>query len=213
MTRHDRSGTTVLVFAKAPKPGHAKTRLIPVLGAAGAARLQAAMTRHALDVACRAGVGDVQLWCTPSHRHPAFIELGTNCALSLHTQCSGTLGDRLRDGHDSAFERYRQVLIIGTDCPALTEPLLQAVASDIARHDALLVPAEDGGYVLLALSRPCPEVFSGIDWGSGQVLEQTLERLRANRRRFCVYESLWDVDRPEDLERVRRSMPHLVDDL
>jgi len=211
MTRHDKSGTAVLVFAKAPEPGHAKTRLIPVLGTAGAAKLQAAMTRHILDVACRSRVGDVKLWCTPSIDHPVFVDLGASCELSLHTQCDGTLGDRMRHAHDDAFEHYRRALFIGTDCPALSVSVLQAVAIDIARHDALVVPAEDGGYVLLALSDPCSAVFAHIDWGSDRVLEQTLLQLRAHRKTYLVYAPLWDVDRPTDLERLRRDMPHLVD--
>ena len=200
----------VLIFAKAPEPGLAKTRLIPVLGAAGAARLQAAMAEHAIAAACGAGLGDVHVWCTPSAEHPFFVACRTRWSVEGHTQHGDTLGERLRVAHDFAFARYRRVVIIGTDCPALTAHGLHAAAGDLAHHDALIIPAEDGGYVLLALSRPCPEAFAGIDWGSERVLAQTLRQLRASARTIGLHQPLWDVDRPEDLARMRSQMPQFV---
>jgi rSAM/selenodomain-associated transferase 1 len=200
----------IVVFARAPEPGQAKTRLIPALGPLAAARLQANMTRHALASACRANVGEVQLWCSPQAQHPHFQECATRFRVTLHTQHGADLGERLQHAHDSAFARCDRVLIMGTDCPALIDSVLREAACDIARHDALIIPAEDGGYVLLGLSRPCKNAFHAIAWGSAQVCEQTLQRLEASGLAPCVYGPLWDVDRPDDLARLETFAPELL---
>jgi glycosyltransferase A (GT-A) superfamily protein (DUF2064 family) len=99
---------------------------------------------------------------------------------------------------------------MGTDCPLLTASMLRAAASDIARHDAAVIPAEDGGYVLLGLGRPCPDAFRDIAWGTAHVYEQTLQRLRATGRTCTVHAPLWDVDRPADLLRLKAFVPELL---
>ena len=202
----------MLIFARAPEPHAAKTRLIPALGAQGAASLQAAMTELAVSCAARSGVGDLQLWCTPSYEHASFARLAQSNQIALRSQCGATLGERLRYAHDVALGSYEAVLIMGTDCPALTPDLLQQAVSDLAELNAVIVPAEDGGYVLLGLSRRCPEVFDKIDWGTERVLQQTLSQLQNAECFYRVYPTLWDVDRPQDVERLRRSMPGLVPD-
>jgi rSAM/selenodomain-associated transferase 1 len=200
----------LLVFARAPEPGRAKTRLIPALGAAGAARLQARMTQQVLASAGEAGVGDVELWCTPSADHPFFQHCAQRWPLRLRTQTGADLGARLRAAHDRTFAHAGRIIIVGTDCPTLSAPLLQAVSDEMTHHDAVIVPAEDGGYVLLALSRPCPEAFVNIEWGSATVFAQTLRRLRQRARSVFVHAPLWDVDRPEDLPRLQSVLPHLL---
>ncbi len=203
----------VLVFARAPEPGHAKTRLIPALGREGAARLQAAMTLRAVAAASEAAVGEVQIWCTPTADDPFFARCTKGRGLTLYTQQGTDLGARLRHGHDTAFEHYPGVLIMGTDCPLLTANELRAAARDIARHDAVIIPAEDGGYVLLGLSRACPNAFRDIAWGTEQVYEQTIERLREAGCTRAVHPPLWDIDRPEDLPRLRSLLPQLLEEV
>ena len=204
------SKTVVLVFSRAPEPGGVKTRLIPTLGASGAARLQGAMTNHAVSVARRASLGDIELWCAPSSEHPGFAGFADIDRLTLHTQHGDTLGERLQYGHDLAFSRYGAILIMGTDCPALTEGLLQRASMDLNEADAVVIPAEDGGYVMLGLSQACCAVFRDIDWGTERVFGQTVQRLKGCGMRQLVYPPLWDVDRPQDLERLRAYMPQLV---
>jgi rSAM/selenodomain-associated transferase 1 len=200
----------ILVFARAPVPGKAKTRLAAAIGARQAAVLQQRMTQQVLSTACRASNGPVALWCTPSTRHPFFRACREQFGLTLHRQHGGDLGARLIAAHNRAFRRYARVLVIGTDCPILDLHTLRAAAADLDRNDAVLVPAEDGGYVLLGLARPCAEAFVDIDWSGPQVSAQTLERFRAAGVTCRVRNALWDVDRPQDLVRLARLMPHLT---
>jgi hypothetical protein len=116
----------------------------------------------------------------------------------------------LRYAHDAAFGAHRRIVLIGTDCPMLTVEHLIRAASSLDDHDAALVPAEDGGYVLLGLSQPCPRAFAAIDWGSDRVLAQTRARLAQAGLRVRVADPLWDVDRPQDLDRLRQCLPALV---
>ncbi|MCC6532938.1 MAG: TIGR04282 family arsenosugar biosynthesis glycosyltransferase [Burkholderiales bacterium] len=213
MIRCAESRLAILVFARAPEPGRAKTRLIPLIGAEAAARLQARMTASVLAAAQASGAGEVQLWCTPSREHEAFQCHRNDASLSLHSQRGDSLGERLRQAHDVAFRDHQRVVMIGTDCPALGGRELRAAGESLLHHDAHIVPAEDGGYVLLGLSRPCPALFEGIDWGTASVLAQTLERIRGLALSCRVSEPLWDVDRPEDYRRLTRLLPRLAEGL
>ncbi|MGH8636291.1 MAG: TIGR04282 family arsenosugar biosynthesis glycosyltransferase [Burkholderiales bacterium] len=203
----------LLIFARAPVPGRAKSRLIPSLGVEGAALLQQRMTRRVLATATAAGVGTVFLWCTPSARHPFFVACRAAYDVALRTQSGADLGQRLLGAHDRTFRSYARLLVIGTDCPMLSSPDLHAARTELRRSDAVVIPAEDGGYVLLGLARPCPEVFRNIDWGSARVLEQTLAGLRENGRSWRLLPPLWDVDLEEDVVRLAACLPDMVADL
>jgi glycosyltransferase A (GT-A) superfamily protein (DUF2064 family) len=100
---------------------------------------------------------------------------------------------------DSALRRSPAALLVGTDCPALTPRILRRAAAVLARADAVFVPAEDGGYVLVGLRRFAPGVFVDIDWGTDRVWAQTRRRLQAQRLRWTGLPPLRDLDRPEDL--------------
>lgn len=197
----------IAVFAKAPLPGYAKTRLIPALGARGAARLQRALLRQAVRTALSAGLGKVTLWCAPDARHPAFRALHAVFGLQCRPQVQGDLGERM--AHAFTQQGAQPLLLIGSDCPALTAGHLRACADALrSGNDAVLLPAEDGGYVLIGLRRAQPSVFADIRWGSCCVLEQTRERLRQAGLCWHQGEPLWDVDRPEDLGRLDEEMRH-----
>jgi uncharacterized protein len=182
----------IIVFARAPVPGEAKTRLIPRLGAWGAARLHARLTRHALRTALAAGTR-VELHGT--RRHSFFRALG----VPFRLQRGRDLGERMRH----ALARARgPTLLIGTDCPMLAPAdLRRALRWLRAGCDAVLAPAEDGGYALIGLKRPLPGVFENVPWGGPQVYARTVERLAG--RRWRALRRVWDLDRPEDLERLR----------
>lgn len=207
------AGLALLVFARAPIAGTAKSRLIPRLGAEGAARLQERMTRHVLANASAAGVGAVTLCCTPSLDHPFFAACGGAYGVSLRLQHGTDLGERLLHAHDWAFRSYARLLVIGTDCPILGRADLHAAAAALRRSDAVLIPAHDGGYVLLGLARPCRAVFRDIDWGSTRVFDQTLARLRESGLSCLALPPLWDVDRPQDLIRLAAHLPEMIADL
>lgn len=191
----------VAVMARAPVPGEAKTRLIPALGAEGAARLQAWMLARAVETACAAGVGPVELWHAGDATHPAFSAYRASGVPALRAQPEADLGTRmlaaLRGSVTSAG-----ALVIGTDCPALTPQGLRDAAAALRGHDAVVVPAEDGGYVLIGMREPRAEAFAGIAWGGEQVMAATRARLRALDWRWAELPPLWDVDRAADLQRL-----------
>ena len=192
----------ICVMSRAPVAGAAKTRLAPALGAAGAARLQRRLLRRSVELAIEAGMGDVALWCAPDARHPAFRALACAYPVSLRVQQGADLGERMQ--HIFATDgAMRPVLLIGTDCPALeTRHLRDAAAALHAGNDAVLLPAEDGGYVLVGLRRPQPEVFRAIDWSTSRVMDQTRTRLRGAGLRWHEGPTLWDLDQPADLPRL-----------
>jgi rSAM/selenodomain-associated transferase 1 len=201
--RADR-GTRIAVFARAPVPGAAKTRLIPLLGAEGAALLHAELVRHALRLALASDIGPVQLWCAPDCDHPFFTRCAEELGVSLRTQCGGDLGERMACAFGAALCENAPLVVIGSDCPALTPALVREAAGALRDHEAVFAPAEDGGYVLVGLSAPDPGLFKGIAWGSDSVMSETRARLERAGTRWKELETLWDIDRPEDIARLER---------
>jgi rSAM/selenodomain-associated transferase 1 len=203
-----------LVFAKAPESGAAKTRLIPLLGAKGAARLQARLTRRAVSIALAANIGSVELWCSPDVGHPFFAALAAELGLTLNSQCDGDLGEKMLHAATPSLAMDCHALLLGTDCPLLTPAHLRQAAAVLNQgKDAVLIPAEDGGYVLLGLTKVAQELFRGIDWGTGRVLAQTRERLDNLGFCFSELEPLPDLDRPEDCLNLRQKHPQIWHDL
>jgi len=199
----------VAILAKAPIPGFAKTRLIPVLGEAGAATLQARLTERAVETATAAGTGPVTLWAAPDARHPAFARLRARFGIALARQGEGDLGARMLAALAAAGG---PVLVIGTDCPALTAAHLRE-AADVLRAgtDVVAIPAEDGGYALIGARTPEPAFFDRMRWSSAGVMDETRRRLTALGLRWKELVTLWDVDVPEDLERLRAAdLRHLI---
>ena len=190
----------IAILAKAPLAGFAKTRLIPALGARGAARLQRAFVRRTLQVAQQAGLGGgVQLWCAPDADQRFFRALQRSAGVVCFTQPEGDLGARMQ----AATAAPGPVLLVGTDCPALTVQHLQAAADALRQGaDAVFIPVEDGGYVLVGLQQPQTAVFHGIDWSTERVMAQTRQRASALGLALCELAPLWDVDTPDDLARL-----------
>lgn len=195
----------IVVMAKAPIPGLAKTRLIPALGAAGAARLQRQLTLRALSTARRADLGPVQLWCAPNPQHRFFRALAQCHGVPCHSQPDADLGERMLQAL-TARSLVRPCLLIGTDCPALTpRHLKDAAAALTSGRDAVFIPVEDGGYMLVGLRRVVPGLFDSVTWSTGHVMAQTRQRLNAAHATWCETAVLWDVDTPADLARLTKS--------
>ena len=199
----------IAILAKAPVPGYAKTRLIPALGADGAAALQAAMLKRTLATALAAGIGPVTLWCAPDRSHPAFAEAAAQ-GVALAEQPAGDIGQRMQAAM-AAATTTGGVIVIGTDCPALTPGHLRQAAVALAGEDAVVIPAADGGYVLLGLRQANAAVFAGVAWSTPQVMAQTRARLVAAGLRHAEFSPLFDVDRSSDLPRLYSLMPALVE--
>ncbi len=194
--------TQILVFAKAPRAGDVKTRLIPLLGADGAAALHRQLVHRTLVTATAAGQGSVELHAAPDTCDAFLQDCARRFGVALIAQCGDDLGARLRHAFDAALARHRHVIVIGTDCPVLApRHLWEAQAALAGGNDAVVVPAEDGGYALLGLARCDDRLFADITWGGDTVLAATRERLRALHWRWHELETLWDIDRPADYRR------------
>lgn len=203
--------TTLLVFARAPVPGQANTRLIPALGQAGAAELHARLVRHTLRQAAAAEVGPVTLCCAPDDRHPFFAECARDFGVELLRQQGDDLGQRMAHALAASLRTFRQVLLVGTDCPALSPAILRAAAQALQSSAAVFVPAEDGGYVLVGVRDAVPPVFDGITWGGASVMAQTRASLRAQNILWQELLPLADIDTPRDLRRLKQTHPELLD--
>jgi len=180
--------TKVVVFARTPRAGCVKTRLIPLLGEQGAARLHARLLHRALRTAREARLGAVELW-TAERR-----------------QRGRDLGERMLHAFAHCLRRADRVVLIGSDCPVLRPRDLRQAARWLAGGaDAVFAPAEDGGYALIALRRVSPRLFQGVEWGGAQVMAQTRARLTALGWRWRELPEVWDVDRPADYRRLQRA--------
>ena len=192
---------TLIIFSRYPQPGKTKTRMIPALGADGAAQLQRKMTEHTLNTAKQllsnrnitieihfAG-GDIELmrqW------------LGKD--LQYVPQVAGDLGEKMRSAFDRAFSLDGQrVVTIGIDCPDIDSTILNNAFDSLQTHDLTLGSAEDGGYYLIGLNRAVPQLFDNINWGTERVLEQTKNIAEKLDLQVHYLPTLSDVDRPEDL--------------
>jgi rSAM/selenodomain-associated transferase 1 len=191
----------IIVFAKAPIPGLAKTRLAKTLGPVKTAQLAARMLDDTLVRAHAAGIGPIELCCTPDDTHPQF-QAARGAGIRLSLQGEGDLGQRMRLALERSLVAHSRALLIGTDAPELSAPILREAAAALADNDAVCVPAIDGGYVLIGLSRPCPQLFADVSWSTAKVMQQTRERAAAAGIFLAELPPVHDVDEVEDLERV-----------
>lgn len=197
--------TRVAVFAKAPVAGAVKTRLAALLGPDGAAALHAGLVRHALSAAVQSGVGPVELWCAPDETHPFFERCAAQFHVALERQRGDDLGARMHHAFETAHARGAALLLTGSDCPVLDAAALRAAARELSAHDAVIAPAEDGGYVLVGLARPMPRLFEAVAWGGSAVMGESRARLAEMGTRWKELDTLWDVDRPADYARLQES--------
>jgi rSAM/selenodomain-associated transferase 1 len=195
MTHHPR----LLLFTRFPEPGRAKTRLIPALGAAGAAALHRCMTERTLATLRATGL-PIEVWVTgaPLAAFAEWLGGGT----TLRQQGEGDLGARMARALAAT-----PAIIVGADLPALTPAHVAAAAGLLTAGKVALGPAEDGGYYLLGLPAPAPFLFGAMEWGTAAVLAETMRRLDAHGRVFGTLPTLADLDRPEDLARFPGLLP------
>ena len=194
----------VAVFAKAPVAGQVKTRLAPLLGLEGAARLHARLVQRALDEAVAAAIGAVELWCAPDASHPFFHECAARYRVRRRDQGDGALGERMARAFETVHAEGAALVLVGSDCPALDRHALREAAGALQETDAAIAPAEDGGYGLIALTRPHAPLFEGVPWGTATVMAETRERLRRSPLAWRELPRTRDVDRPDDYERLCR---------
>jgi uncharacterized protein len=190
----------ILIFAKAPVAGFAKTRLNPALGAQGAAQLARTMLLHTVSKALAAQVGPVELCVDPVPSDPIWQTFGLPEGIAWSAQGTGDLGQRMARAAKRCTDAGEPVLLIGTDCPDLSMRLLQETALDLATHDATIVPTFDGGYCLLGLQRFHSPLFDNIPWSTDVVAAQTLQRIQELNLQVKVHPPLHDIDEPADIQ-------------
>jgi rSAM/selenodomain-associated transferase 1 len=194
-----------MVFARVPRPGRVKTRLIPALGPAGAARVYRVLMRRALMAAARLSNVRRELWCADDPDLTRCATIARRLGMRLHVQPDGDLGARLSAAFARALESVGAgpAIVIGSDCPGYTPAYLEQAFGLLETGspipDAVIGPALDGGYVLIGLRRPAPSLFTGIPWSTDQVLELTREALAAAGLTWRELPPLADIDRPADL--------------
>ena len=191
----------IAVFAKAPVAGEVKTRLVPLLGAERAAKLHAGLVERALATAAPSDPSVLELWCAPDTDHPFFASCAKRFGCELRLQSGADLGERM----SNAFAGSAPLVLIGSDCPALTSAHIDAAWEALETHDVVIAPAQDGGYVLIALSEPQPALFETMAWSGRDVMAETRRRIAKAGLKCKELETLWDVDRPEDYRRLERT--------
>lgn len=194
------SPNRIVIFAKAPLAGLAKTRLIPALGEEGSARLAQRMLRHTVLEALAADVGEVELCVTPEPGAPQWLPFrDPTWPVAWQAQGEGDLGERLTRATRRGLTEGRAVLLIGTDCPFLTAERLREAATRLESNDAVIIPSADGGYVLLGLKHFSPFVFRDIAWSTESVAFETLCRIGVLKWSVAQLPMLRDIDEPADL--------------
>jgi len=195
--------TRIVIFAKVPIPGKAKTRLIPTLGESGAAHLAHRMLLATVAEAEAAGLSIPELCATPHPNDPEWQAFQPSAKIRLTDQGDGDLGERVGRAASRVIREGENVLLIGTDCPGLDRHKLREAAATLVINDAVIYPTLDGGYALLGLRHFDASLFEDIAWSGPKVAADTICRIETLGWSLSVGEALRDVDEPEDLDAVK----------
>lgn len=196
----------LILFARFPVAGKVKTRLIPALGAEGAAALHRRLVLRTLRTAnalCQSQNVELEIRFAGDNANEMQHWLGDS--LLCRPQCEGDLGQRMAGAFEDSFrEGSPATVIIGSDCPSLTPETLAAAFDALKTNPVVFGPATDGGYYLIGLTRLVPEIFQGIAWGTETVLAQSLEILARADCKPALLQPLDDLDRPDDVAAWKR---------
>ena len=206
MTSFKYPDAVVLVFAKAPIPGEVNTRLIPCIGVDAATQLQVELIHSRLESLKKQGLCNVELWCSPDSNHIFFQQCQKQYGVTLFEQQGDDLGERMSSAIKESLQRFKRVVLIGTDAPSLTTKHIETSIKKLGSNDVVIAPAEDGGYVLIGMAQHCDTVFQSVPWGTGEVLACTRENISADNMIGCEIETCWDIDRVGDYWRYRKMM-------
>ncbi|HEY9162341.1 MAG TPA: TIGR04283 family arsenosugar biosynthesis glycosyltransferase [Desulfomonilia bacterium] len=190
----------LIIFSRCPVPGKVKTRLIPLLGPDGAARLQRDMAAWLIK-RLEPLLPDVNVRVYTDACGSCGIQSIFSPDLQVRIQVPGDIGRKMSAAFSEAFdEGFERVVLIGSDCPFITPDNIRHSFLKLEACDCVLGPAYDGGYYLIGLKRLCPDIFKDISWGGDTVLEQSLMKAHAHGMSTALLERLHDIDRPQDVE-------------
>jgi uncharacterized protein len=196
----------LIVFIKAPLPGQCKTRLIPYLSAKQASEFYKTLVINCfknISPLDKAGVKtqnntDIAIYTWPDIDNSFIKTLASKYNTSLHLQQGNNLGERMHHAMQHSLQHYKSCVLIGSDCPGININYINQAFSTLSQHDMVLGPAQDGGYVLIGANKINPELFTGINWGSEKVLQQSLNNASAAQYKTGQLTTLWDIDTPAD---------------
>jgi len=190
------------MFTKAPQAGLVKTRLIADIGEQAACDVYLELLQKTLRLVAD-HAADTELYCAPDDQHEFFQRCIARYGLRLCLQQGAELGERMLCALQQGLTTHQKVVLVGADCPLLSEQYLDQAFAALDQVDVVLGPAEDGGFVLIACKVSHPQMFAGVRWGESSVLERTLLALDQQGLSYRLLATLWDVDRIEDLQRWR----------
>jgi len=192
----------ILVFAKAPVEGRVKTRLASSIGDEAALRFHVQMLERTLEMVCKYRLASVELHVSGSPEHPLIQSLAKQYSIRVRLQQGNDLGQRMHHALEQSLLGSHYCVLIGIDCPAMNvDYLANAFTALVRGQDAVLGPAEDGGYVLIGARQLSRDWFSDIVWGSRHVFEQSRQKIMANGAQLEELQTLWDVDQIADFQR------------
>jgi uncharacterized protein len=200
---HVNSGQLLIVFTRLPVPGSAKTRLIPLLGTNAAAKLQSFLTERIVDISKDFAYADkVTLEVHYSNGTEDSLRTWLGKDLKFRAQEQGNIGERMAEAFAAGFEEgYSPIVLIGSDCPDISGELLREAFLRLTFADLVLGPAYDGGYYLIGIKKPHPELFVYIEWGTSEVLEATCKLAGNLGLTVSFVDKLIDIDDAEALKK------------
>jgi len=189
----------LVIFAKKPIPGQAKTRLQAACSPDQAARLAEAMIQITASQACKVWPGPIWLCCTPDSRHEVFRQLTETTRIQLSDQVGKDLGTRMLNAITASVKRCGSATILGTDVPHCPGAILDEAYQVLRQGRPVIGPSKDGGYYLIGLTEPVPELFEGMAWGGERVFDDTLARARIIGMTLDRLPVLRDLDTWQDI--------------
>lgn len=189
----------IIIFAKFPARGMAKTRLQPALGLEGASLIAKQLLLHSVEQALATGFS-VELCVSPAPNDLCWQTLGLPESLQWSAQANDDLGLRMLAASQQGLYKFKQVVLIGTDCPSLTPLRIQDAVHQLEQSDTVMIPASDGGYVLLGFKQVDASLFSDIEWSTASVAAVTRQRIKALSWTLALLDPLHDIDEPADLK-------------
>lgn len=192
----------IIIFAKEPVMGKVKTRLARGIGEAAALQFHEIMLRRTMEMVCQYNLAAVELHVSGNPYHPLIQSLSAEFNITVYSQKGDDLGEKMFFALEQSLGNSNYSVLIGTDCPAMgVDYLSNALTALVRGQDAVIGPAEDGGYVLIGTRNIKKDWFSDISWGSSQVMEQSRSKMQASGAKIEELQTLWDVDQIEDLQR------------
>lgn len=201
--------TVIQLFTKAPLKGKIKTRLEPVLSQDEIVALVKNLIVDRVNQVVGNAFCPLNVWAALDAKHEFFLGLQRQYPIEIFSQEGIDLGERMHYAVRRGLNQYQKVILLGGDCVSVDLDYLHQAIAALDHHPVVLGPAEDGGYVLLGTRVDYKAMFVDVEWGSDQVLKQTIEKLQQQNIEYCLLDTRWDLDRPEDLARLQRDSANI----